>query len=82
VTLGTLFLLLLIAIAIFIPDPTVFQLRVFLTILALAGGGFATTISGVVSTQITLGKQLQVGAAGALAVFVLTYFYNPAVITG
>jgi hypothetical protein len=82
VTLGALFLLLLIVIAIFIPNPTVFQMRVFLTALALAGGGFASTISGLLSTQINLAGQLTVGATGALAVIILIYFYNPAVLTG
>jgi hypothetical protein len=81
-TLGTLFLVLIVVTAIFVPSPTLYQKKVFLTILALAAAGFATTISGLLSTKITFGTQLKIGATGALAVFVLIFFYNPAFYTG
>ena len=79
-TLGALFLLIVIGTAVFIPSPTPYQMRVFLTIQAVAAAGFATTISGLLSTNITFGTQLTIGATGALAVFVLVYFQNPAVL--
>jgi hypothetical protein len=70
----------ILTIAVFIPSPTLFQQRVFLSVLALALGGVAAVISGILDVQLALGKQLFVGATGALAVFVLVYFYNPAII--
>ena len=61
-------------IAIFIPVPTLFQYQVFRIILALAAGGAASMIPGILNVQIPN----FITAGGALAVFVIVYFYSPA----
>lgn len=76
---GVLFLLLLLGITVLIPDPTPNQLRIWLPIMAIAAGGFATTITGILNVKAKLGTQLVVGATGAFGVIVLFYLFNPAV---
>lgn len=70
---SVLFLTLLVAIAIFIPYPSPFQLLVFRVVLALAAAGIAAFLPGTLRIQIS--KWIR--AAGALAVFVLVYLVNP-----
>lgn len=70
--------LLLIAIA--IPEPSSFQLRVFTTVLAISVAGCSTVMTGMLKVDWTFGSQLAVGAAGALATFVIVYLVNPAVL--
>ena len=77
---GMLFLVALLAISLIWPDPTPFQLRVQVSILALAAAGFATVISGLLNITTHLGRQVVIGATGALAVLVLFYLWNPAVL--
>lgn len=73
---GIMFLVVLLSIALFISDPTNFQIFIFRTILALAAGAFATIISGFI--HITIKWQKFVLRAGAgLAVFALIYMVNP-----
>ena len=60
------------------PYPSPYQTRVFNTVLAVALGGVATVMSGLLKADLKLGNQLVVGATGAFAVFVLTYFFAPA----
>jgi hypothetical protein len=71
---GVTFVIVLIALAIFFPVPSDFQYLVFRIVLALAGAGVASMIPGLL--DITLPPWLK--ATGALAVFVLLFFYNPA----
>ena len=74
VVCGVGFMITLIVLAIYVPNPTPFQYEVFRVILAIAVAGFAATIPGFLHVQIpNLAK-----AGGALAVFLLVYFYNPA----
>jgi hypothetical protein len=40
----------------------------------------ATVMTGLINTEIKLGTQLTIGATGALAVFVVVYMVNPAVL--
>jgi hypothetical protein len=68
------FVVALLVLAIAFPNPTPFQYNVFRIILALAAAGFAATIPGFISVEI--GTWLRAG--GALAVFAIVYFYNPA----
>lgn len=67
------FLLLLLGIALVVPDPTHFQLRVFQVVLALAAGGFDLLLSGQLGVE-----NRRVKATGAAAFFVIVYFINPA----
>ena len=71
---GVVFVTTLLVIAIAFPNPTPFQYSVFRLVLALAAAGVAAMIPGFISVQL----KDWVRAGGALAVFVLSYFYNPA----
>jgi energy-coupling factor transporter transmembrane protein EcfT len=71
---GVVFISLILAIAVFIPQPSLFQYQVFRIVLALAAGGVGAVIPGVLNVNIP--KILTAG--GALAVFVVVYFYSPA----
>jgi hypothetical protein len=77
---GVGFLVVLLLIAVLIPEPSPFQLRVFTPILAIAVAGVATVMTGLLNVQMTLGKQLIVGATGAIAAFVIIYLVNPAIL--
>ncbi len=67
----------LLALAVFIPSPTPFQSRIFLSVLALAAGAFGVVITGLLDVKATLGKQITIGATGALALVVLMLFVDP-----
>lgn len=71
---GVLFVVVLLSIALLKPNPSDFQLFVFRVVLSLAGGGVVAVFPGFI--EIKLGAWLRAG--GALAVFVLIYFWNPA----
>lgn len=71
---GVLFLSLIIAIALLKPNPTTYQYTVFRTVQAIAGAGVVASFPGFIELQ--LGGWLRAG--GALAAFVLLYFWNPA----
>jgi hypothetical protein len=71
---GVVFVVALLTLAIFFPTPTAFQYTIFRTVLALAAAGVAAMIPGFISLSIS--KWLRAG--GALAVFAVVYFYNPA----
>jgi len=71
---GVAFVVSLLALAIYFPSPTAFQYVVFRTVLALAAAGVALMVPGFL--QVTVANWLRAG--GALAVFVVVYFYNPA----
>lgn len=71
---GVAFFVLLITIAICIPDPSDFQYLIFRTVLALAAGGFAALIPGAL--ELEWNKAIR--ASGAIGVTVLVYLWNPA----
>lgn len=71
---GTVFVLFLIGIALFVPNPTAFQYVIFRTVLALAGGAAVAAFPGFI--EVKLGNWLRAG--GALAVFAVLYLINPA----
>lgn len=71
---GVAFVIALLVLAVAIPSPTAFQYTVFRVVLALAAAGVAAMIPGFL--QITLSEWIRAG--GALGVFVVVYFYNPA----
>lgn len=60
--------------AIFFPNPTPFQYTVFRIVLALVGAGVGATIPGLVDVDV--GGAVR--ASGAIAVFVIVYFFSPA----
>jgi len=71
---GTVFVLVLILIAVLIPNPTPFQYTVFRIVLALSAAGVASMIPGFLHLEVS--KWIRAG--GALAIFVIVYFYSPA----
>jgi uncharacterized membrane protein len=74
---GAAFLISILCIAVFIPNPTPFQTRVFLSVLALSAGAFGVVITGLLDIKASVGKQLTIGATGALALVVLMLFFDP-----
>jgi hypothetical protein len=46
--------------------------------LALAGGGVGAVIPGFLDVSMKVGTKLALRAGGALAVFVVLYFWSPA----
>ncbi|WP_312075792.1 hypothetical protein [Chryseobacterium sp.] len=73
VILGVIFLLILLAVFIFIPCPTSSQKFFFRVLIALAAAAFAATISG----NFTFNNSKLVSATGAIAVFAVVYLINP-----
>jgi hypothetical protein len=71
---GVVFVIVLLAMAIFFPNPTAFQYTIFRSVLSLAAAGLAAMIPGFISLSVS--NWLRAG--GALAVFAVVYFYNPA----
>jgi hypothetical protein len=74
---GAIIVVAILALAILFPEPTSFQYEVFRIVLAIACGGLAAVIPGFLTVRIdALGIAIRAG--GALAVFILVYFFNPA----
>jgi hypothetical protein len=71
---GVVFVVVLLVIAVFIPSPSAFQYTVFRIVLALAAAGVAAMIPGFLQVQVSTWLR----AGGALAIFVIVYFYAPA----
>jgi hypothetical protein len=71
---GVVFVVVLIVVALAVPNPTDFQYTVFRIVLALAAAGVAAMIPGFL--QVTVSNWIRAG--GALAIFVIVYFYSPA----
>ena len=61
------------------PNPTPFQYNVFRTVLSLAAAGVAAMIPGFINIEWdTTG--LLIRAGGTLAIFVIVFFFNPAML--
>lgn len=75
---GVTFIVTLIVLAIAFPKPTSFQYGTFRIILALAAAGVAAMIPGFISLEVNPTVGLLIRAGGALAVFVIVFFFNPA----
>ncbi len=54
------------------------QFEILRIVLALAGGGVAAVIPGFLDLNVKAGTKLGLRAGGALAVFVVLYFWSPA----
>lgn len=64
----------ILALAILVPDPKPFQYTVFRIVLAFAIAGVAAMLPGFLDVVISTWLR----AGGALAVFVIVYFFSPA----
>jgi hypothetical protein len=71
---GVVFVVVMLAIALFVPNPTPTQWFTFRVVLALAAAGVGALLPGLIS--VTAGPYVKAG--GALALFVLVYWFNPA----
>jgi hypothetical protein len=71
---GVVFVGTLMVVAFVFPHPSPFQYLVFRIVLALAAAGIAAMIPGFL--EVKFGKWLR--ATGAIAVFAIVYFLNPA----
>jgi hypothetical protein len=75
---GVIFIAVLLALALFIPKPTPEQFEIFRIVIAVAAAGFAAVIPGLLHLTVSTSSKLALQAGGALAVFVVVYFYSPA----
>lgn len=73
---GVVFVAAILALAVVIPTPSPFQYTVFRIVLAVAAAGFVSMTPGFL--EVTVSNWLRAG--GALAVFVIVFFYAPAAI--
>jgi len=70
---GTVFIVVLLVIAFLVPTPTATQWFVFRVVLALAAAGIGVIIPGLIVVRVS--KFIRAG--GAIALFVLVYWFNP-----
>ena len=74
---GVVFVITILTIAIFRPNPTPFEYTVFRIVIALAAAGVGAILPGFL--DVTFRNWLRAG--GALALFVIVYFFAPVVPT-
>jgi len=74
---GLIFLMAILAAAIFIPEPSSFQIFVFRVVIALAAASFGATIPGFLNIDIPVWGKGVIAAGGALALFVIVFNINP-----
>jgi len=75
---GLVLLLLAIVLAFGRESPSGLQRQIILGTFALAAGGIGSIIPGLLKVDLTLDKKLKISAAGALAMFVILFFFTPA----
>ena len=75
---GATFVVALLVLAIAFPKPTPFQYGVFKITLSLAAAGVAAMIPGFINLEVNPNVGIVIRAGGALAVFVIVFFFNPA----
>lgn len=73
---GVFFLIVMLAMAVAIPNPSPLQWRVFGLVLALIAAGIGAVVPGLIQIHVTP----WIRGGGAAALFVLVYLFNPAVI--
>lgn len=71
---GVIFVIVMLVLAVKIPNPTPNQYETFKIVLALAAAGVAAFIPGFLAVNVS--KWLRAG--GALAVFAIVFFQSPA----
>ena len=71
---GVIFIVVMLVIAIALPYPTAFQLLTFRVTLSLAAGGVAAMLPGFLHVNVSN----YIRSGGALAGFIVIYFFNPA----
>lgn len=71
---GIIFIISLLVLAIYFPNPTTYQYEVFKVILALAAAGITSVIPGFIRVNVPGIAR----AGGAIGVFAIVYFFTPA----
>jgi hypothetical protein len=74
---GVIFTAALLGLMVFNPHPSLEQFEVFRIVIAVAVAGIAAMIPGLLKLKLSQGSKLALQAGGALAVFVIVYFYSP-----
>lgn len=74
---GLVFLFFILIAAIFIPEPSSFQIFVFRVVIALAAASFGATIPGFLNANLPVWGKGAIAAGGALALFVIIFNINP-----
>jgi hypothetical protein len=74
---GVTFVVAVMSIALFRPNPTAFEYTVFRIVIALAAAGVGAVLPGFLDVQF----KNWLRAGGALAIFVVVYFFAPVVPT-
>lgn len=77
-TFGVAFVVAMLVLAIKFPRPSPFQYSVFRIVLSLAAAGAAAMIPGFININVNPSTGFLIRAGGALAVFVIVFFFNPA----
>jgi hypothetical protein len=72
---GVVFLALMLAFSIFFPNPTGWQIKIWITTLALAAAGIGAVLPGFLEVKY----KSVIRATGALALFVIVYLFQPAI---
>lgn len=75
---GVAFIVTMLVLAVFFSRPEPFQYMVFRVTLALAAAGVAAMIPGFISVDINPSAAVLIRAGGAVAVFLIVYFFSPA----
>lgn len=75
---GCVFICSLLVLALVVPNPTQYQYQTFRIVMSLAAAGVAAMIPGFLKVELTAATEVTIRAGGALAVFVIVYFFNPA----
>lgn len=76
VTLGCFFLIVMLAFAVFFPNPPLFQQKVFISVLSLAAGAFGAIIPGFFEIRF----RGFIRASGAAAFAAMIYLVQPAIV--
>lgn len=71
---GVIFVIFLLIVALAVPNPSEYQFRIFNIVLALAAAGCASMVPGFL--EVNVPKYVRAG--GAMAVFVIVFFFKPA----
>lgn len=75
---GVFFIVAMLVLALKFPKPTLFQYNIFRVVFALAAAGVAAMIPGFINLEVKPSVGLLIRAGGALAVFIIVFFFNPA----
>ena len=73
---GVTFVTALLALSVFIPDPSPTQYATFKTILAMAAAGIGGILAGTIHVKGSIQKW-SVRAGGAIALFIIVFFFTP-----